>query len=124
MKCPICQKETIDKSYMYYGLGDWDCDYPNTLHEEYICPNCKIKYVNGEYFGIEHFGGRATEKQIKCVKFINNMLDLNYEPIAKYPTSKFISKYIDKASKVYSLQQEEDYDEFDYCDWYNEFFNG
>lgn len=49
MKCINCQTEMKDKSYWYYGLGSWDMDYPDMLHEEYICPKCKHKYIDGEW---------------------------------------------------------------------------
>ena len=49
MKCINCQTEMKDKSYWYYGIGSWDMDYPDTLHEEHRCPNCKYKYINGEW---------------------------------------------------------------------------
>lgn len=98
MQCPNCDKEMKDKSYWYYGIGDWDMDYPATQHEEYWCPFCSIKYINGQWLIPEKYG-RATQKQIKCANFICRELGINYEPILKYKTWQFINKYYDEAKQ-------------------------
>ena len=74
MKCINCETEMKDKSYNYYGLGDWDMDYPASYHEEYVCPNCKCKYT-GEGWGIKTNSKwkipkeveLPTEKQVKTI---------------------------------------------------------
>ena len=98
MVCPNCNKEMEDKTYWYYGISDWDMDYPATAHDEYWCPDCRIKYINGEWFvpkGIE----RATYKQIKCVEFINRELRTNYKPLLKNKTWKFIHDNLEDAKQ-------------------------
>jgi hypothetical protein len=87
-----------DKSYWYYGLGDWDMDYPATLHEEHICVNCNIEYLNGDWNIPEKYH-RATDKQIKCVNFICRELGINYEPLLKQKTWEFINKYLNDAKQ-------------------------
>lgn len=101
MKCPVCYKNMKDKSYSYWSIGDWDSDYSSGWHEEYVCTHCGVKYVDGEYKNLDLFGGKATQKQIKCVNFINQWLDMNYEPILKLKTTKFIKKYLEEAKEVY-----------------------
>lgn len=98
MNCPNCNKEMKDKSYWYYGLGDYDMDYPSTLHEEHCCNSCNIKYVNGEWIIPKKYE-RATEKQVKCVHFICRELGIHYEPLFKRKTWEFINKYLDAAKQ-------------------------
>lgn len=119
MNCPQCNKEMKDKSYWYYGIGDWDMDYPATLHEEHICYNCGIKHVNGEWIVPKKYD-RATDKQIKCVNFINRQLGSNFEPILKSSTWRFIKENLDKAQTIW------DNTFSDWCeensDWLPEYF--
>ena len=98
MNCPNCEKEMKDKSYWYYGISDWDMDYPATLHEEYWCKDCCIKHLNGEWIIPKKFE-RATDKQIKCARFICRELRMNYEPLLKRKTWEFINKHLDDAKK-------------------------
>ena len=96
MKCPNCDKKMKDKSFWYYGISDWDMDYPGTFHEEYRCAACDIKYINDEWI-IPNKYQRATEKQIKCAEFICRELGMSYDPILKTKTWKFINTYFDEA---------------------------
>ena len=98
MNCPNCEKEMKDKSYWHYGIGSWDMDYPDVLHEEYWCSDCRIKYVNGEWNIPKKFE-RATDKQVKCVKFINRELGTGYVPLLKTKTWKFINDNLDDAKQ-------------------------
>lgn len=98
MNCPNCNFPMRDKSYWYYGIGDWDMDYPSTLHEEYCCNSCHIKYVDGEWIIPKKYE-RATEKQVKCAYFICRELGLHYEPLFKRKTWEFINKYLDAAKE-------------------------
>ena len=75
MKCPNCNKEMKDESYWYYGLGSWDMDYPDQLHEEYCCSNCNIKLVNGEWTIPKSI--IATEKQLNETKIHEKQLKQN-----------------------------------------------
>ena len=119
MKCPNCDKEMKDKSYWYYGIGDWDMDYPATLHEEYRCIDCNIKYINDEWIIPKKFE-RATYKQIKCAAFINRQLGTNFEPILKTSTWKFIKDNLTTAKEIYNHSFS------DWClensDWLPEYF--
>ena len=99
MDCPNCDKEMKNKSYLYYGLGDWDMDHPSTLHEEYFCKDCKIKYAQGEW-SIPKIFERPTEKQIKCVMVINQVLELKFNPLIKSRTRVFINKYMQKSKEI------------------------
>lgn len=105
MKCPNCDKEMKDKSYWYYGIGDWDMDYPATLHEECYCADCDIKWVNGEWTIPKRYEP-PTEKQIKCVRFICRELGMNYEPLLKRKTWEFINKYLDDAKQSWETNFE------------------
>ena len=82
MKCINCKTEMKDKSYSYYGLGDWDMDYPASYHEEYRCPICKCKYINGKW-EVPKKVEKPTEKQVKTILFINNKLQMALKPITK-----------------------------------------
>ena len=88
MNCPNCNKEMKDRSYWYYGLGSWDSDYPDCFHEEYVCKNCKISYINDEWKIPPSLA--ATEKQIKTAKFIRNVIGGE----TPAPLKKSLWKYI------------------------------
>ena len=105
MKCPNCEKEMKEKSYWYYGISDWDMDYPATLHEEYYCSDCRIKWINGEW-QIPKGYTRASENQIKCTKFICKQLGLHYEPLLKNKTWKFINDNLDAAKQSWQTNFE------------------
>ena len=92
MKCPQCELEMKDKSY---GLGDWDCDYPSSIHEEYKCKKCKIKYENGEWTIPKEF--KPSYKQEMAILFICNQLNTDYTPTTNKKACKFINKYFDEA---------------------------
>jgi hypothetical protein len=115
MKCIECQKEMKDKSYWYYGIGDWDMDYPATHHEEYRCKECKIKYVNGEWIVPKNIE-LPTEKQVNTILFINNKCGLAIKPITKKQCIRDIGKYFDKAKEVADRPYyDDDYDDEHYC---------
>lgn len=123
MNCPNCDKEMKDKSYWYYGIADWDMDYPATLHEEYLCKDCGIKYVNGEWVVPNKFE-RATYKQVKCANFICNELGMRFEPVLKKQTWQFINTYIDKAKHDSKQRREADFRDWceDNLDWLPEYY--
>ena len=98
MTCPNCNRFMKDKSYSYYGFGDWDMDYPSTLHEEHICPHCKIKYVNGDWIIPERF--LASEKQQRTMLFINSVLHIGIPAPTKTKAHSYISKHFDAAKRM------------------------
>lgn len=106
MICPNCKKEMADKSYNYHGISGWDIDYPSSLHEEYICNNCNIRYANGEW--VVPKNNLPTLKQIKTIQFINNHLNMNLKPITKHQCWVDISEYFEVAKKtpLYEYSQE------------------
>lgn len=108
--CPNCDKEMKNNSYMYYGLADWDMDYPATEHEEYYCKQCKIKYINGDW-NIPKIIEVPTQKQIKCVNVINNVLGTDFIPLIKNKTTKFIKENIEKSKDI--NRNKNDYTELD-----------
>ena len=125
MKCINCLTEMKDRSYSYYGLGDWDMDYPASYHEEHRCPNCKCKYVREDYgqgrWEIPKKVELPTEKQVKTILFINNRLMLSLEAITKQQCIRDIGKYFDKAKQSESISKYYDDEEYDYychCDPY------
>lgn len=119
MNCPNCDKEMKEKSYWYYGIGDWDMDYPATLHEEYCCIDCSIKWINGEWIIPKRYE-RATDKQIKCANFICRELGINYEPLFKRKTWEFINKHLDDAKRSREISFECWCE--DNSDWLPEYF--
>ena len=119
MNCPNCNKEMKDKSYWYYGISDWDMDYPATLHEEYWCSDCRIKYINEEWV-IPKVFERATERQVRCAEFINRELGTGYEPLLKKQTWEFINKHIEEAKQSWQANFECWCDEN--SDWLPEYF--
>ena len=123
MNCPNCNKEMKDNSYWYYGLGSWDMDYPDVLHEEYCCPDCRIKYINGEWAIPKKFA-RATYKQVKCANFICRELGLRFEPILKAKTWKFINTYLDAAKLSNRLRRDNNFRDWceDNMEWLPEYF--
>ena len=96
MNCPNCNKEMKDKSYWYYGISDWDMDYPATLHKEYCCLDCGIEFVGSSWI-IPPKYELATDKQKNCVKFINRELGMNFNPLLKRNSWEFINSYLDDA---------------------------
>ena len=106
MICPNCNKEMTDKSYRYNRFGD--CDSV-TLYEEYVCDNCKIECVNKER-KIPKEIPRATEKQIKAVKFINEWLGTSEIPLLKHQCWKFIKENLDSAIEAKKCFYEYCYD--------------
>lgn len=119
MNCPNCSKEMEDKSYWYYGISDWDMDYPATLYEEYLCNECHIKYKNNEW-DIPKEYERATDKQIRCANFICSELGIDYEPLLKKKTWEFIDKYLDDAKQSRAVSFEHWCE--DNSDWLPEYF--
>lgn len=123
MKCINCQTEMKDKSYSYYGIGDWDMDYPDSYHEEYRCPNCKCKYTREDHYSdgkwdIPKTVEKPTEKQVKTILFIMSKLHISLEAITKQQCIRDIGKYFDKAKEVANQSRYDDYDNYDdehYC---------
>ena len=70
-----------DKSYWYYGLGSWDMDYPDELHEEYWCLSCRIKYIDGKWVIPPSI--IATEKQMNAGKIIQRNTGITMPPPIK-----------------------------------------
>lgn len=121
MICPNCDREMEDKSYWYYGISDWDMDYPATHHEEYYCNSCKIRYVHGKWEFPQHIQ-LATEKQIRTVHFINSKLGTNCTPLLKRQCWRFISKYFDEAKEVASCSRDDDPAYDDLYDMFEEYY--
>ena len=117
MKCIECEQEMKDRSYNYYGLGDWDMDYPASYHEEYYCKHCKIKYVNGKWVIPKHIE-LPTQKQINTILFINNKCGLFLKPITKKQCIRDIGKYFDHAKKVADFEDTYEYDDYIYDDYF------
>lgn len=122
MHCPNCNKEMTDKSHsvlLTFFTGDEPDYYPTEWIEEYYCKECKIKFYNDEWTVPKKYP-RATEKQIKCAKFINRQLGTDFHPVLKTSTWKFINEHIADAKEVYdnsfSEWCEENYD------WLPEYF--
>ena len=124
MKCINCEAEMKDKSYSYYGLGDWDMDYPASYHEEHKCPNCKCKYVREDYgkgkWVIPEHVELPTEKQVRTILFINNKCGLDIKPITKNQCIRDIGKWFDKAKEIADRPYyDDDYDDhYCHCDPY------
>ena len=97
MICPECSKEMKDKSYWYYGLGSWDMDYPDCLHEEYRCSCCRISCVNGEWKIPKKF--LATEKQINASQIIGRVLGIEAPPPTKKAMWLFINQNMNKSKE-------------------------
>ena len=102
MDCPNCGKIMKDKSYWYYGIGSWDMDYPDVLHEEYWCSSCRIRFVNGEWTIPKSI--IATDKQLNAAAIIECNTGIDMPP----PIKKLIWKYI-KDNMEYSKQRYEEY---------------
>lgn len=118
MNCPNCNRTMQDKSYNYYGIGDWDMDYPATTHEEYICSHCKIKYMNGEWEIPEEIA--ATNKQKRAALFINRVLGVQLPVLTKKNAWQYINKYLEKAKE----QRRYDFECWceEHADWLPEYF--
>ena len=104
MKCPHCGKEMKDKSHFIeitFLTGDEPDYYPTEWYEEYHCKDCKIKYDNGNWI-IPKAYTPATDKQIKCVNFINRQLNTYHIPVLKHQTWKFIKENLSKAQEAYN----------------------
>jgi hypothetical protein len=124
MRCPCCngKMKYKDKGYWAYPFSTGpEPDYPDWYKKDvYKCTECDIKKVNDEW-KIPKKYERATEKQIKTVKFINSMLDKNFEPVLKKQTWEFINKYFEEAQEAkrerlesYYEQNEDLFYDFDF----------
>lgn len=125
MKCPYCDKEMKNKSkYMSFRIIDFsgtcDEDFETKFVEQYQCKNCNISRKKNEW-KIPRKYERPTQKQINTIKFINNTLNLDIEPLLKMQCQREISKYFDKAKEAKAVQQKqhfedirEEYGDFDY----------
>lgn len=122
MICPNCNKEMQDKSHsveITFFTGDEPDYYPTEWIEEYYCQDCKIKYEKGNW-KVPNKYPRATDKQIKCVAFINRQLGTDYEAVLKTSTWKFINDHIAKAKEI----RDNDFSEWceDNAHWLPEYF--
>jgi hypothetical protein len=54
--------------------------------------------MNGEWIVPKKYA-RATDKQVKCANFICRELGMDYEPILKSKTWKFINTYLEAAKQ-------------------------
>ena len=121
MKCINCLTEMKNKSYDYYGFGDWDMDYPASHHEDHRCPNCKCKYTREDYgegkWEIPKKVEKPTEKQVNTILFINNKLQMALKPITKQQCIRDIGKHFEAAKAVANQPHYNDYDDYDdyYC---------
>lgn len=99
MICPNCNKEMVNKSYsvtITFCTGDEPDYYPTEWIEKYHCKECRIKFEEGKWIVPKRYQ-LATQKQIKCVNFINRKLGTDFNPVLKTSTWKFIKDNIDKA---------------------------
>lgn len=123
MICPNCETEMQDFSYFVedvYGFGD-EPDYTSTTKiEKHSCKICRIKYHDGEWT-LPKYLTPATDKQIKTVNFINQVLGTDCEPLLKHQCCKFIGEHLNNAIKVsenmrdqYFEWHREEYGEFEY----------
>ena len=99
MDCPHCNKEMEDRSYWYYGLGSWDMDYPDELHEEYWCASCRIKFINGEWTVPDSI--RATDKQLNAGVIIEHNTGIRMPPPIKKLMCEYIGNNIELSKKRY-----------------------
>lgn len=125
MNCPNCDKEMKDKSFWYFGLGSWDMDYPDQLHEEYWCPNCRIKFLNGEWAIPDSM--IATDKQINAAKIIECNTGISMPPPLKKLMCKYIGDNMELSKKRYEEYKKEREHSFEeWCeensDWLPEYF--
>lgn len=103
MKCPNCNKDMIDESYgveITFFTGDEPDYYPTEWIEKYYCKDCGIKYHKGEWIVPGKYPP-ATNKQIKCVMFINRQLGTNFDPVLKTQTWRFIKENLPSAKEVH-----------------------
>lgn len=125
MNCPNCNNPMQDKSYWYYGFGSWDMDYPDQLYEEYWCPYCRLRFLNGEWIIPETI--IATDKQIKAGKIIEYNTGIEMPP----PIKKLLSKYIGDNMELskqnyekYKKQRQQLFEEWceENSDWLPEYY--
>lgn len=103
MNCPNCDKLMEDKSRFveeFFCTGDDPDYYPTRWYEEHRCKACGIKYKDGEWF-IPAKYQRPTDKQLRCVSFINRQLGTNYEPALKKSAWRFIKDNLPAAQKIH-----------------------
>lgn len=125
MFCPNCDKEMKDKSYWYFGLGSWDMDYPDMLHEEYWCPSCHIKYVNGKWTIPKSMA--ATEKQLNAGTIIERNTGITMPPPIKKLMCKYIGDNMELSKqryKEYKKMRENSFSEWceENSDWLPEYY--
>ena len=97
MTCPNCGLAMKDKCYKYYGLSDWDMDYPTEVFHRFTCKACKISFDDDKGWKIPKTFERPTDKQIKCVEIINRVLCTDFVPLLKISTTLFIKENIEKS---------------------------
>ena len=122
MICPNCNKEMADKSYpvtLTFLTGDDPDYYPIEWIERYRCKDCGITYDDGDWTVPKKYA-LATDKQIKCVRFINKQLGTDFTPVLKTSTWKFINEHMAQAKEVFDNSFSEWCEEN--SDWLPEFF--
>lgn len=122
MICPNCNKEMKDSSHaveLTFMTGDDPDYYPTRWYEKYTCNYCKIKYEDGTWI-IPKAYIRATDKQIKCVEFINGQIGTAFVPVLKHQCWKFIKENLPKAQEIYNHKFSEWCDEN--ADWLPEYY--
>jgi hypothetical protein len=100
IKCPNCNRE------MKYELKDWyaypfttgdELDYPSYYRKEkYLCKECGISCIDSKW-KIPKKYERPTNKQINTIKFINNELRMDIQPLTKKQCINDIGKYFNEA---------------------------
>ena len=93
MICPNCGKEMEESVAIFYTIAGWDMDYPDGEQYNYRCKECKIKKL-GDEWKIPRKYERPTDKQINAILWINNILDLELEPLLKSQCYRDIKKYL------------------------------
>lgn len=103
MKCPNCNQEmnhTLRFVELTFFTGDEPDYYPVECFDVYQCNDCSIKCDGGKWTVPDGYI-LATNKQIKCVNFINRQLGTCFEPVLKSSTWQFIKDNLQNAKEVY-----------------------
>lgn len=114
MKCPCCNEKMKYKHkegyYWPFSTGP-EPDYPDYYEENiYKCKECHIKKINDKWEIPEKY--KPTDKQVRTIHFINNVLSLDLEALTKKQCIKDIGKYLDKAKRK---KEKMDYNYIEYA---------
>ena len=125
MNCPNCNNPMQDKSHWYYGFGSWDVDYPDQLCEEYWCPYCRIKFLDGEWTIPKAI--IATDKQIRVGNIIEHNTGIEMPPPIKKLMNKYIGDNMELSKRnyeIYKKQQQQLFEEWceENSDWLPEYY--